>query len=248
MWALDAAAVLSSFSPSPSHFTYSCLLASSTDKYSPSVMTDRDIVLSPTDPDQAPLAWFAEWLPHLGVVDLRCKGVVGREEGLVLRAGQPLGQLRLGKGKSPEDEVPISLPVPSIESCTVKSSGNPSSEELRSFRFRTAKQDHSGLMEELRVPLSAKDLRSLSGIQCRHCTRSVTRPQVEWRRIRDLPSEGWEELVGAWACHDEVYAKEARAQGILAGTGMCFVGQSYLQLSVEDVDLPGIEVRGDEGG
>ncbi|RKP12759.1 ubiquitin-conjugating enzyme E2-binding protein, partial [Piptocephalis cylindrospora] len=183
-----------------------------------------------TNLEKPTLAWFAEWLPHLGMVDLRCKWALDDKEDpkihLVLQANQQTGQIRLDK--DPDNPITLSLPVPAVESCTVAPAST------GSFRYKTAKQTHSGLVEEPKVPFSARDLASLNGIQCKYCTRLVTDPTTQWQRIRDLPSEGWEELVGAWACHDEVYAKEARAQGILAKSGMCFVGQGHIQLCVDD--------------
>ncbi|CAO3563572.1 unnamed protein product [Mortierella alpina] len=64
------------------------------------------------------------------------------------------------------------------------------------------------------------------------------------RRVVDLPSEHWQELVDCWMCHEEDFT-ELREGDLGARLGQALVGGTYLLIHAGDVDCHAVAIEED---
>ncbi|KAF9960979.1 hypothetical protein BGZ72_005282 [Mortierella alpina] len=69
-------------------------------------------------------------------------------------------------------------------------------------------------------------------------------PQGPIRRVVDLPSEHWQELVDCWMCHEEDFT-ELREGDLGARLGQALVGGTYLLIHAGDVDRHAVAIEED---
>ncbi|KAJ3106325.1 hypothetical protein HDU97_006523 [Phlyctochytrium planicorne] len=117
--------------------------------------------------------------------------------------------------------------------------------------------------------LHAENLGSLETIACHHCNTQIVLPlsacasppsngSVEatlkdmsmstkrFKRVRDLPSQHWHELLDCWACHKEDYShlrKGHIGSVIPARPREVFVGASNVMVDPTDLDMEAMEVE-----
>ncbi|KDN43327.1 hypothetical protein K437DRAFT_274936 [Tilletiaria anomala UBC 951] len=88
----------------------------------------------------------------------------------------------------------------------------------------------------------AHQLRSISGLECKSCATTIT-SFTDACRCLPLPSEGWEELVDAWMCHDDQLLNATVLQGKSAISGgdssnsTIFVSDFWFRVPISLVQL-----------
>ncbi|KAF9574678.1 hypothetical protein EC968_005909 [Mortierella alpina] len=108
-------------------------------------------------------------------------------------------------------------------------------------------------------PLPASQLQGLENLACGCCgsvlllsSGSTGTPQKVThgyqqgpiRRVVDLPSEHWQELVDCWMCHEEDFT-ELREGDLGARLGQALVGGTYLLIHAGDVDRHAVDIEED---
>lgn len=115
-------------------------------------------------------------------------------------------------------------------------------------------------------PLPASQLQGLENLACGCCgsvlllhngTAGTERTATETRqketheyhhgpirRVVDLPSEHWQELVDCWMCHEEDFT-ELREGDLGARLGQALVGGTYLLIHAGDVDRRAVAIEED---
>jgi hypothetical protein len=115
--------------------------------------------------------------------------------------------------------------------------------------------------------LSASDLIDLQSIHCHKCQLDLLRPisttvvgnsvfqrgvggqtqtlnnERRFRKVADLPSEYWHELIDCWTCHQEDYShlqKGHIANVIPARQNVALIGRGHVVLHTDDVQMDSI--------
>ena len=97
--------------------------------------------------------------------------------------------------------------------------------KLRTFvRKKPAKKDIS-TSEAYQAPLNSTKISSLKNILCGYCKEPLIEKNA-LKKLLDMPSEHWAELIDCWMCHQENY-KHAKIGDIIARENVGLVGTNY---------------------
>jgi len=149
-------------------------------------------------------------------------------------------------------EVPLTKTIETSEHPNITNSdeGIDIKLKLRTYvRKRPAKKDIS-TSETYQVPLNSTEISCLKNILCDYCKEPLIEKNA-LKKILDMPSEHWAELVDCWMCHQENY-KHSKIGDIIAQENVGLVGNNYFlvhpnnvgknTLKVDDEELQGIDV------
>lgn len=101
------------------------------------------------------------------------------------------------------------LPIPSNGRCDLIWRIPVAADELRSGHF---------VPEQQPLPWTAMEIVPDTGVRCRACNAEIV-PQGSIEAWKDLPSEGWAELMDFWHCHKPVDHAEAKDEDHLTKRG-----------------------------
>ncbi|KAL9969700.1 hypothetical protein ACROYT_G021951 [Oculina patagonica] len=76
---------------------------------------------------------------------------------------------------------------------------------------------------------------------CRLCGSTVLLPDMQFKRVLELPSENWLELAQDWCCHGTSHLTSA-AGALEPGERDCFVGEYYIKLHSSAVQLGSVQI------
>lgn len=81
---------------------------------------------------------------------------------------------------------------------------------------------------------------------CRMCGSAVLLPEMQFKRVLELPSENWLELAQDWCCHGNSHLTSVA--GVLEpGEKDCFVGEYYIKLHSSSIKPGSLQILpGDE--
>ncbi|RIA79275.1 ubiquitin-conjugating enzyme E2-binding protein [Glomus cerebriforme] len=116
--------------------------------------------------------------------------------------------------------------------------------KLRTFvRKKPAKRDIS-MSETYQAPFNSTKISSFRNILCGCCRRLLIKKNA-LKKILDMPSEHWVELIDCWMCHQENY-KHAKIGDIIARENVGLVGNTYFLVHPNDVGENVLKVDDDE--
>lgn len=116
--------------------------------------------------------------------------------------------------------------------------------KLRTFvRKRPPKKDIS-ISETYQAPFKSTKIPSLKNILCDYCKKFLIKKNA-LKKVLDMPSEHWIELVDCWMCHQESY-KHAKIGDIIAQENIGLVSNNYFLLHPNDIEENSFEVDDEE--
>ncbi|KAL1923647.1 uncharacterized protein VTP21DRAFT_8627 [Calcarisporiella thermophila] len=141
------------------------------------------------------------------------------------------------------------LPLPARidpKRVTRSSSGTTLNLKLPTADIRNKFKDSSN--SGLELPISSREILDLQSIACQFCQATLTKPAEErneagrrvlFKKVKDLPSEHWLELVDCWMCHED---QDFKVGEIKALPRVGLVGGTYLLLHPTDVNIEAVEL------
>ncbi|CAB4401714.1 hypothetical protein RhiirA5_473990 [Rhizophagus irregularis] len=116
--------------------------------------------------------------------------------------------------------------------------------KLRTFvRKRPPKKDIS-ISETYQAPFNSTKISSFKNILCSYCKKFLVKKNT-LKKILDMPSEHWAELVDCWMCHQEDY-KHAKIGDIIAQENIGLVSNSYFLLHPNNIEEDSLKVDEEE--
>ena len=82
------------------------------------------------------------------------------------------------------------------------------------------------------VPNFKHKAKYINKIECNACSSTLLSSKLEWK---DLPGEGWRDMVDCWSCHDNEFLTAKTFQIMLPLPGIGFVGDDYLIMNEADL-------------
>ncbi|RGB23428.1 ubiquitin-conjugating enzyme E2-binding protein [Rhizophagus diaphanus] len=116
--------------------------------------------------------------------------------------------------------------------------------KLRTFvRKRPPKKDIS-ISETYQAPFNSTKISSFKNIFCSYCKKFLVKKNT-LKKILDMPSEHWAELVDCWMCHQEDY-KHAKIGDIIAQENIGLVSNSYFLFHPNNIEEDSLKVDEEE--
>lgn len=108
------------------------------------------------------------------------------------------------------------------------------------FEFHLNNSQEKLAKRHLREELS--ELRNgCHSVCCRMCGSAVLLPEMQFKRVLELPSENWLELAQDWCCHGNSHLTSV--VGVLEpGEKDCFVGEYYIKLHSSTIQPGSLQI------
>jgi hypothetical protein len=202
---------------------------------------------------------FAEILPNVKSMTVSVGLARSKEESIYEFGLYPLKLVF--KSKSPSNktiskttknfstskiEIPLTQTVETSEQPIITNSdeGIDIKLKLRTFvRKRPPKKDIS-ISETYQAPFNSTKIPSFKNILCGYCKKFLIKENA-LKKILDMPSEHWVELVDCWMCHQENY-EHAKIGDIIAQENIGLVSNNYFLLHPNDVEENSLKVDDEE--
>lgn len=167
-------------------------------------------------------SFYAEYLPNIKSVTITLSNV---EPGSSYGLTSPGTDLRIVSPKGEAATIPLPATCNASRSAGMRVSQDPTRAEQTVVRvsaepFSTSFTRQTGADEEPLVPWSASQLHARIEVSCKACS-AVAVKQGKITTWKDLPSEGWAEMMDLWHCHkpdEHDHGGGVDAKGYAAGS------------------------------